>query len=460
MTHLSHHLQTISGLSSDGDKESYLKNLPEETQQEFRDMARLAYSPQTFGIKGKIPKESELSYTETPIYTNTTEVFSYLTSKGEFTTKKDREELIQYMNLSSPENNDILRRILKRNLDCGIAAKTVNKIYPGTVFIPPYMRASLLVEKNKHKVKFPCIAQTKFDGKFVNLLVQDTDGCSIVHARSRDWEDMDKVIPSNIYSIFDAIRLMGESNVSGYVIHGECLVLDDNGKALPREIGNGYLNRDVVERDRIVFKVWDIIPEEDFMNGFCAIPYSDRLEFLTKLVDSANELNPLFPMMVVDSVIAESPEQINQIYRDHRANGEEGIMIKNFDMKWKFHTSPDMFKLKHQVDCEMIVTGVTIGEDNKYEGMVTSLDIESECGRVSCSVGSGLTDKQRADVEFWENMVSSGGIVTVRYNDVTTNQSRPGIYSLYLPRLVETRTDKTEADSLDLILEQLEMDVF
>lgn len=98
MTHLSHHLRTISGLSSDGDKEAYLKNLPEETQQEFRDMARLAYSPQTFGIKGKIPKESELSYTETPIYTNTTEVFSYLTSKGEFTTKKDREELIQYMN--------------------------------------------------------------------------------------------------------------------------------------------------------------------------------------------------------------------------------------------------------------------------------------------------------------------------------------------------------------------------
>ncbi|MNE20025.1 hypothetical protein D3C80_1131270 [compost metagenome] len=71
--------------------------------------------------------------------------------------------------------------------------------------------------------------------------------------------------------------------------------------------------------------------------------------------------------------------------------------------------------------------------------------------KLSSGVGIGFTDKQRADL--W-NDNTIGMIITVKANDIVKDRNKD-TYSLFLPRNVEVRTDKTVADTYERIVEQL-----
>src|SRR5690606_4626477 len=52
----------------------------------------------------------------------------------------------------------LLRRVLKRDLDCGVQVSTINKVWKN--FIPKF--TCMLAEKGEPQ--FPCIAEEKYDG--------------------------------------------------------------------------------------------------------------------------------------------------------------------------------------------------------------------------------------------------------------------------------------------------------
>lgn len=473
-------IQDLKAISGTKAKEDYLKALSEEDQKKFRTLAQIVYQPTPTNIK-KIPDPKSTKICAFQYNDDATLPIMQINEmihEGGFGSDESKRKLVDLFSYCSEEINDVLVRILKKNLDCGVSAKTVNKVFPGTLFIPPYMRASNLNESNYHKIQFPCYSQVKADGKFVNIVVTVPEGSTItvddvkdgnledhhVEIFSRDWKSMQIVCSDPLWIMTAILREMRDSgpehlqNETKFVLHGEALVVDEFGEVLPREIGNGYLNRDDVDPSRVIFKMWDIVPGSIFFDGKkCAddLNYSYRLFLLTKLLDESYDNAYGFPATVIPTRSAMSREEVEAQYADARARGEEGIMLKNRMLLWKSHTSPDMMKVKVEVDCEMKVVGYTLGENNKYHGMIASLDIASSDGMIQCSVGSGLSDEQRENVEFWDGIIEKEGIVTVTYNDVTSNASRPGIYSLYLPRIIEVRDDKTEADCYHRIMEQL-----
>lgn len=65
--------------------------------------------------------------------------------------------------------------------------------------------------------------------------------------------------------------------------------------------------------------------------------------------------------------------------------------------------------------------------------------------------GSGLTDAQRK-LYYKQQERLIGKIVTVRGNDIVSSESKD-TYSIFLPRLIELREDKTIADTYEKVLE-------
>ena len=70
---------------------------------------------------------------------------------------------------------------------------------------------------------------------------------------------------------------------------------------------------------------------------------------------------------------------------------------------------------------------------------------------MKCKVGSGLTDAQHKKFFLTQDEMI-GKIVTIKGNDLVTNELKQDQYSIFLPRFVEIRDDKNVADTFDKIM--------
>jgi hypothetical protein len=116
---------------------------------------------------------------------------------------------------------------------------------------------------------------------------------------------------------------------------------------------------------------------------------------------------------------------------------------------WADKKVKDGVKIKNQFDCEYKIAGFQ--EHSKKAGQVGAIFVESEDGKIKFKVGSGLTDAQRK-LYYKQQERLIGKIVTVRGNDIVSSESKD-TYSIFLPRLIELREDKTVADTYEKVLE-------
>ena len=136
-------------------------------------------------------------------------------------------------------------------------------------------------------------------------------------------------------------------------------------------------------------------------------------------------------------------------YAEKLKEGKEGTVLKRLDMVWKDHTSPGQIKFKLTAPCELKVVGKTKGK-GKNASTFGALMCESSCGLLKVNVGSGLKDFHRH--EEWDD-----AIITVKFNGINlSNNLNKKAHSLFLPVFVERRTDKSEADDLVRIQDQMQ----
>lgn len=337
-------------------------------------------------------------------------------------------------------------RILLRDLDCGIAAGTINAAKPGFITEYPYMRCSLPPKSNidKRTWETGVISQLKANGMFVNII--------------RDAESGVRVITREGLLMRPAGDEMNRAWVSASanlrpstVTHGELLVSLEN-KILPRHVSNGLLNAvlkggELPEGHSVIVQVWDQIPLEDFNAGKCAKPYAHRLRVLLQQISGAGVIQLIETKIVSNKVDALAH------YKEKLAQGEEGTVLKHPDAIWKDGTSKDQVKLKLEVPVELRVVGFESGEiGTKYEDSLGALVCESECLQLRVNV-NGRTDAMRAEV--WANKPDwLGAIVTVKSNEIMAPKKEGDLHSLFLPVFVERRLDKSKPDSLEEIKEQ------
>lgn len=336
------------------------------------------------------------------------------------------QTMLQALNVKDAE---VLERIIGKDLKCGASGSTANKVWPSLIAEFPCMLCTPSDEKILSKFKFPAFAQLKMDGMRFNAIVKN-DKCEF---RSRNGKEIDLL--GNLEEEF--IKLANGQNL---VFDGELLV-NDKGIILDRQTGNGILNKAVKstisidEARKVHATIWDVIDYDTFKEGKGKSSYRDRFTQL----ESTTLPNKIH---LVESKVVGSLEEAQAIFEEYLAQGQEGIILKDMSGIWEDKRVKTQVKFKAELDCDLRVVSIQPGT-GKYEGMVGALLCESSDGVIQVDVGSGLSDDDRRRDDY------IGKIVAVTYNARIKNKQ--GKQSLFLPRLIEVRLDKDEADSSEKI---------
>lgn len=375
------------------------------------------------------------------VFENSNDIFQYLTYLTEKTGANDKDKTgIACLASANSSCREVVSRIIKKDLRCGISAKSVNKAIPGLISEWSYMRCQSFTEKNMERIKYPAQIEKKADGSHVDIILRGRN----VRFASRKGRNM------NFFNALDSYFLNLDTN-DDLVFIGEAVVLDEDNYILDRKTGNGIINKAIKgtitkeEAKGIVLTLWDVVPYHDFMNGLCKLPHHIRFKKLKELFPSRNVYVQIIPHKIVSN-----KSEALEFFREIRKGGGEGAIIKNATGIFKKHTSPDQVKLKNIIDFDLILTGWKPGKPGtKYQDCLGAIECESSCGKLKVSVGSGFSDSERN--QNWDNEI--GKIITVICESIITSKSKDGS-SLYLPRFDCIREDMEEAQTLKDMLER------
>ena len=326
-------------------------------------------------------------------------------------------------------DQEVIKRVIGRNLKCGVSEGTIEKVWPYLRLSYPCMLVSSMTEKTK--LKFPMMAQTKMDGMRFNAVVE----AGAVTYRSRNGKELD------LKGVLDE-DFLKHANGTDVVFDGELLIWGADGKPVDRKTGNGLLTKfqkgtgtvEIAQKIRAV--VWDRIPLADFRTGICVIPCQTRWSMMVA-GPSTDKVRIAKTTMINTIKIAQD------LYQEKLAEGEEGIILKDPEGHWEDKRVKHQIKMKAELEADLRVVGFTEGT-GKYAGKIGSLMVESADGKVKTSVGTGLTDEQRS-LDFVKEFQSK--IVAVKYNALISDK-KTDTKSLFLPVFVEVREDKDTADVL------------
>lgn len=325
--------------------------------------------------------------------------------------------------LSSYDDQEVFKRIIDRDLKCGINVSTINKIYKN--LIPTFDVA--LSHKDISGIKFPAFAQTKMDGSRVHIAVNYNEA----NIYTRNGKTLHSYVIEAMDSDLSQVARNGET------WDGEIVFFKD-GKPLDRKTSNGLFNKAVKgtiskeEAKMVKFICWDIIDRTS------TIPYIDRyktmIERFTKIYDSIE---------MVETAYVENEEQAYDFYNKQIETGEEGAILKNLDFKWEGKRVKGMGKMKQIEESDLVVVGWEEGT-GKNTGKLGALVCETSDGLLRVNVGTGFSDEQRDSIT--ESII--GSIITVQYNQIIDSKNKE-TKSLFLPRFIEIRTDKNVANSIN-----------
>lgn len=350
------------------------------------------------------------------------------------------------MTALSASSAELLWRIITKDMRAGFSESTCNKVWKGLIPDFPYMRCSLPKDAklNEFDWTLGVISQEKADGMFANL---DFEESGIVSIRSRQGSPF----PMEAFELL--VNEVKARLADGMQYHGELLVQRD-GKVLPREIGNGILNSilsggSFAANERPIYMIWDTIPLSSVVTkGKYEVAYIKRLSFINRRLKMTEGQY----VAMIETRVYHSLGDAYSHYRDLLKLGKEGTIIKNPHAIWKDGTSKEQVKLKLEFEVELEVYGFEEG-NGKNADTFGALKCKSSCGQLLVSV-SGFTDAKRKEIHENRDDWGAGAIITVRANSIMRPSESSEFHSLFLPRFVERRLDKSVADDLARIEEQ------
>lgn len=330
------------------------------------------------------------------------------------------------------EDSELVKRIIERDLKINLGKTQINKIFKDLIVRPPYMRCDTLTEKTSKNISFPAICQTKADGQFCYVFVEDGK----VECISRSGE-------TNIFSHLE--KEFSEFADGVYV--GELLVEGVTNRAE----ANGFINSDEEDKSSVYIQLWDYIKLEEFARPK---DKKNKTEYKERIIQLGNILegnNPNKIKGVTTKIVNNLSEAVDFCVKIME-NGGEGAILKDKSNIFLDHTSKTQLKMKLEISLEMRVVGFKDGKvGTKREGKVGSIEFSNDEGTVK-GYCSGFTDKELD--YFTDNKEKFlGKIIEVKCNDITKAKDKD-YYALSHPRLIEVREDKNETDSLEACFKQ------
>ena len=323
--------------------------------------------------------------------------------------------------------NDWYRRILIKDLRCGVSEKTINKVKKGAI---PVFECMLAHDGANHEKKITGVKllEPKLDGVRC-LTVIDYDARTVVQ-----YTRNGKVL-ENFSHIADALLANIDDLGRSYVLDGE--VVSNSFQALMKQVHR----KDDVQSGDARLMLFDILPLSEFRKGKSTLGQKRRsalLKTFKSMFDKCGHIDVIKQTEVdLDGYVGEL--QFKQFNKDAIEAGFEGIMIKDVDAVYECKRSASWLKQKPFIEVSLNVIAVEEGT-GKNEGRLGALICEGvDDGKsIKVNVGSGFTDDQR--VEYWMDKESMlGQIIEIRADAATRSQDSEDVYSLRFPRFLRFR---------------------
>ena len=321
------------------------------------------------------------------------------------------------------EWNDWYRRILIKDLRCGVTHKTINKHSNMKV---PVFECMLADDSKKHEKKLvgDVLIEPKLDGVRV-VVICDVDKDE-VKLFSRNGKELLN-FPEINKQFDDMMDQMSES----MVFDGE--VMSDDFQTLMREIHRkgGAKTKDAK------LNLFDCMPLYNFQDGSCVDPITERKKWLDGYTYGPNINLVEHVRMNLDN--DEGQKQFADYNKMCIDRGFEGIMVKPVGGIYECKRSTGWLKVKPFIEVSLKVVDTEEGT-GRNAGKLGALIVEGKDMDkfIKTNVGSGLTDSDRE--EFWKAKDKLiGQIVEVRADAITQNQDTKDEWSLRFPRFLRFR---------------------
>jgi len=402
-------------------KEAIIESAHKEGLPEFFEGLRMALDPLiTFGVK-QVPERKDLPAGQGLDWITFIELTDRLKSR-ELTGHAARDAVQLCMEIATDEQwNDWYRRILIKDLRCGVSEKTVNKVAPGTV---PVFTCALAHDSAKHekKMKGKKQIEIKLDG--VRVLAVCREGKVELFSRNG------KQFYNFTHIVAELEEVLAEKPAPyDCVLDGE--VMSANFQDLMKQVHR----KDNVQSEDAVLHLFDFIPLEDFQKGVWDKPQTYRSNLVKYWVlENTNVLKHVQALEweEVDLSTNEGQTRFTELNRAAVDGGYEGVMIKDVDAPYECKRTHAWLKAKPFIEVTLEVVDYEEGT-GRNEGRLGAIICEGvdDGQRIRVNVGSGFTDADRDS--YWDHRDSlAGNLVEVRADAITQNQD--GTYSLRFPR--------------------------
>jgi len=407
-------------------KEAILADAMNEGLDEFFEGVTMALDKlYTFGVQ-QVPEATEngqgLAW----------EVFKDLAEKlhtRQLTGHAARDAIELTMSVATAEQwNGYYRRILIKDLRCGVSEKTINNVAKKTKnekYRVPVFECMLAHDSAKHqkKVSGKVCLDKKLDGVRVLTIIDGANGMDAVSQYSRNGKAL-----KNFSHITNFISSIPEAIQRPMVLDGE--IVSNSFQDLMKQVHR----KDNVEADDAVLQLFDIIPLSEFKKGKSVLNQRQRHVYLKEFCKIFGDFPNIqvIDQFEVDLDTEEGQTQFKEFNNKAVAEGYEGIMIKDPDAKYECKRSTAWLKQKPFIEVTLEVKNVEEGT-GRNEGRLGALVCSGrDDGKdITVNVGSGFSDSDRDT--FWPvRDTIIGQLVEVRADAVTQNQD--GSWSLRFPR--------------------------
>ena len=285
------------------------------------------------------------------------------------------------------------RRILLKDMACGVSEKTINASVDEKYKIPVFA-CQLAHDSKNHPKKMTGLKalSDKLDGVRILSIVYP-DG--MAQQYSRVGKEM-----NNFTEIRAQLSTIAHTLHEPMVFDGE--VMSSSFQSLMKQARR----KSNVDCDDAVLHVFDIVPLSEFISGNFTMRQTERFSLLnTFLVDGEFLPNvEILQNLIVDLSTEEGQLQFKEFNKKALAAGLEGLMAKDLDALYSKKRSAAWLKLKPTITVDLEVTDIVEGDkDSEFAGTMGAFLCEgTDDGKfIRSKCGGGFEIKQRAQI--WAN---------------------------------------------------------
>jgi len=335
--------------------------------------------------------------------------------------------------------NGFYRRILLKNLKCGVTKITINKVLEkngddARKYIIPVFSCQLAKngEDCPKKMTGPKFLDMKLDGiRLISILDKNKN---TVTQYSRDGH-----LNENFPHIASQLAKLLPTITTSMVFDGE--MVSRSFQALMSQLNR----KDDVDTTDAKLALFDCLPLDDFQAGECTLTQTQRHAALVEFQPLLNEISNgsvyVVPKLWVNLDTAEGQATFAEFNRDTVAAGYEGIMIKDPAASYETTRTDAWLKIKPFVTIDLELVDVVAGTPgSKYEhtmGACVFAGVDNG-KHIQTSVGSGYSDELRDAI--WQNRTTiKGRIGEIKCDALTLNQASNNLYSMRFPVFMRFR---------------------